>query len=536
MIGLRYYRALAFFIILGAAAALASAQVDQGELEQNLPPVTFINYEGPHARIETREQIRQIGVGLGRAIRSGAEQAGASNRYFVIHSVSAPDGRKLDADIFGLGVDTGVDHVRNLRTIIQGYLQEAYGYAARDAALLAEYVTIYNAVYRGDWEYFSGKYKTPVTGHINPEQVGISIRFDEWPGRTLMLIPLGIGGLSAIDTSSISDGRVVEEMRKEDDMGVEQRRDMVELKEREAAEAEQKAAAERETVRQEERRIAEERERIAGERQQLAGEQQQIAGEREDAAADEAAQEELDKREAEAVRKTEELDEREAELDERAEALEVHREEAQKQEAFAEEKMAEAREDRETIAQDQQKLIDQGETIAQQQPAAQEESPQGLIGATLANAAAVLGKIVSIHPATGRTLKTSALDTVSVRTITVVNGRAFAIAGENRGNGAVRLIEIDGRLLEMAKQGNDDIHPGSLIWVNGGDLFAITANLDDGSLNLARFNMELVLQAKSKITVHPNATVSIQQGSLLTQRTDGSAAALNPADLSEKGR
>jgi hypothetical protein len=41
------------------------------------------------------------------------------------------------------------------------------------------------------------------------------------------------------------------------------------------------------------------------------------------------------------------------------------------------------------------------------------------------------------------------------------------------------------------------------------------------------------LQAKSAVNVHPSATVAIQQGRLLTQREDGSALILNPADLTE---
>jgi hypothetical protein len=506
---LRFYRTFFLFFLLTIAAGIIQAQVDQGELQQNLAPVTFINYEGPHARIETREQIRQIGVGLGQAIRSGAEQTGASSRYFIIHSVSASDGQKLDADIFGLGVDTGVDHVRNLRTIIQGYLQEAYGYTGRDASLLAEYVTIYNAVYRGDWDYFSGRYKTPVIGNLVSEKTGLSIRFDEWPGRTLIIIPLGMGGLSSIDTSAISDNRVVEELRKEDDRGLEQRRDMVDLKEREATEAEQKAVTEREVIKEEEKQITQER-------QQVDEERRQIAEEREQAGDDQAVQEELDQREAEADKKSEELDQREEELV-------LRRDEAQKQEEFSERKTTEAQQERESIAKDQQELIDQG------------TPPQGLIGAVFASPDAVLGKLVSLDPATRKELKVSPLDTVYVRTITLINGKVLAIAGENRGNGAIRLIEINGRSLEMAKQGDDDIHSGSLIWVSGGDLFAITVNLADGSLNLGRFNTDLVLQAKSKVTVHPNATVSVQQGNILTQRTDGSVLVLNPADLTEKG-
>jgi hypothetical protein len=86
----------------------------------------------------------------------------------------------------------------------------------------------------------------------------------------------------------------------------------------------------------------------------------------------------------------------------------------------------------------------------------------------------------------------------------------------------------------MVKQGDDDMHPNSLIWVNGSDLYAITNDLKSGTLNLSRFNTDLILQAKSAVAVHPNASVSIQQGRLLTQKLDGSAAILDPATLAER--
>jgi hypothetical protein len=500
-----FCKVLFFGIIFAGAAGIGYTQIDQGELQKNLAPVSFISFEGPHARIETREQIRQIGVGLGQTVKAGRERAGTGPRYFVIHSVSAPDGNKLDADIFGLGANTGVDHIRNLRTIIQGYLQEAYSYSAQDAAVLAEYITIYNAVYRGNWEYFSERYKKPVVGNLNPQAAGLATRYTEWPGKTLMLIPLGMGGLSAIDTSSISDSRVVEEMRREDDKGIEQRRNMVDLKEREAAAAEQKAANQRDAARKEERAIATEKSQLEKDRQQLADNKAQGA----------VTQTEAAKQEADMQKKSDELDKRESELV-------LQKEDAAKQEQFAEKKTEEAQRERESIAKDQQGIIDRGET------------PQGLIGIMLEQRDAAIGRLVIIDSASRRETRRSQLNTVYVRTLTFVGGKILAVAGENRDNSAIRLIEIDGRTLEMVKQGNDDIHPNSLIWVNGSDLYAITADLSNGTLNLGRFNADLALQAKSKIAVSSNASVSIQQGRLLTQREDGSAALLNPADLTEQ--
>ncbi|MDR0487696.1 MAG: hypothetical protein LBG91_05570 [Treponema sp.] len=508
-------------VLCAGIAAAGYTQVDQGELGQNLPPVAFISYEGPHARIDTREQIRQIGAVLGRQIagpgnilasaltgvseRSIRIEAGAASRYFVIHSVSGQEDGKLDADIFGLGVDAGVDHIRNLRTIIQGYLQTVYGYNERDALLLAEYITVYNAVYRGSWDYFTGRYKTPVVQHIGRDKAGLSIRYDEWPGRTLILIPLGHGGLSSIDTSTISDRRVVEELRKEDDQGVEQRRDMVDLKEREAEQAEQRAQIERETIREEERRIDRERQDIAEERQRAQEDREAGLLTEEDAR-----------------RRQQELDDREREAAQREQELNQRRDEAQRLDDFAERKTEEAQQDRRDIAADQQAAIIQ-------------DTVTGIFAVMIERQNPSMGRLVRLSLA-GRELRRSSVDTVYVRTVTFIGGKIIAIAGENRGSGAVRLIEIDQNNLGLAGQGDDDLHSESLLWINGSDIYAITVNLSDNSCYLGRFNANLALQAKSAVKVHAAASVAVQQGRLLTQREDGSALILNPADLTEMTR
>jgi len=498
-------------IIFAVTAGLGYSQVNKDEL-QNLPPVVFINYEGPHAILDTREQIRQIGVGLGRQISDSEKgnaatlasltveqkktysykyEAGALNRYFIIHCVSGAEGNKIDSDILGLGVDTGVDHVRNLRVIIQGYLQTAYNYSEKDAALLAEYITIYNAVYRGNWDYFTSRYKSQVIGNLTKEKAGLSLRYDEWPGRTLMVIPLGIGGLSAVDTSTITDKKVIEEMRKEDDQGLPQRRDMVNLQEREAEKAQQQAKTQREEIKQEEKQIAQDRQKVQEDQQQG----------------------KITKEEAKKANE---------DLDKKQEAVDQKKEDAQKLEDFADKKSDEAQQQRQEIAKDQQNAI------------AQDTS--GIYGVTIERTTpTTMGRIVRLNIADGKETKRSPLDSVHTRTVAFIGGRILAVAGENKGQGAVRLIEINPIGLEMARQGNDDIKSGSLLWVNGNDLYAIVVDLAKNKYYIGRFNTNLELQAKSTVTVHPESSVLIQQGRLLTQREDGSALSLNAADLSEGG-
>ena len=506
------------FLLLFLAAAVLYAQVDREELLRNPGPVTFYSYEGPVARIDSREQIRQIGVGLGQAIKGGASRAGETGRYFVIHSVSASDGSKLDADIFGLGPNAGVDHIRNLRSIIQGYLQAAYGYSERDAALLAEYTTIYNAVYRGDWGYFSGRYKSAVLGSLTQANAGLSVQYKEWPGKTLMLIPLGMGGLSAVDTSTISDSRVVEEMQKEDDKSVGQRQDMVDLKEREAEAAEQKAAEQRQTAQAKEEQVAAEKTQVEQQKQQAAEERRQLEEEK---TAGTVTEQEAAKREEEIAKKEEEAEKKSEELGKEEEKIAEQKEEAAKQEEFAEKKAEEARQDRESIAQDQQTVIDRGDT------------PQGFFGAIIERQGSTLGRLVILDTSTRQEMRRSSVDTLSIRTVQFAGSKLLAIGGENRSGSAVRLVEVNSKNLEVIKWGEDDLHAGSLLWIDGSNLYAITAN-GDGSCNLGRFNTDLVLQAKSAITINPNATVIVQQGNLITQRANGSVALLNPMDLTEK--
>jgi hypothetical protein len=139
--------------------------------------------------------------------------------------------------------------------------------------------------------------------------------------------------------------------------------------------------------------------------------------------------------------------------------------------------------------------------------------------------------VVQVNPGTGAEIRRSGFNTVNGRTLAFVEGRLLAIAGETRGNAAIRLVEIDMDSLEIVSQGNDNIHPASLLWVNGTDLYAIITS-EDGAY-LGRFDVLLSRQAVSETAVHPFASVSFQNGLLVTQRADGSVLILNPKELRE---
>ncbi|MCL2093338.1 MAG: hypothetical protein FWH12_04000 [Treponema sp.] len=513
-------------IILGLFLLTFSlhAQVERSELEGH-GPVEFINYEGPYARIETRDQIREIGSSLGQLISAGNQRAGALNRYFVIQSRSAPDGSLLDSDIFGLGIDVAVDHIRNLRLIIQGYLEATYNYSQADAALLASYITVYNAVFRGDMRYFGTRFKQPVMENLSAERAGLSIRYDEWPGQALMLIPIGagLGGpLSIVDTSAITDARVIEQLRQDPDMGLDMRRDMVDLQEREAEEAARIAAALDSAAQAEALRIAEERAELARAEQQIREEELRIAQER--MGADQAELEALMEREAAAREHEEYMARMQQDLEEREREAEELRRLAELEAAFAEQRAEEAQEQREQIAEDLQALIRLDVT--------QELPGGGILGASILIPGTSLGRLVRIDPNGGMEIRQSLLTSINVRTVHIIGNRIFAIAGENRGNSAIRLVELNADALTMERQGEDDITEESLLWVNGQNLYALTS--DGANLYLARFSLNLELQARSQISIHPFATLLFSDAGVVTQRSDGTAVLLNAMDLRER--
>jgi hypothetical protein len=165
----------------------------------------------------------------------------------------------FDADIFVIEKDAEVDHINNVRLILLGYLMKMYGYSIEDAAVLAEFVTYYNAAIRSDMDYASKRYKPIVLSQIGAENVGISRSYAEWPGRSRLLIPLSErpepGNLGALGTDELAGERVLAELREQADMGIQPRKEMTELRERDIEQQQERLQQESEQLAERERRL-----------------------------------------------------------------------------------------------------------------------------------------------------------------------------------------------------------------------------------------------------------------------------------------
>ena len=528
------------------AFSLFGIEVNEGEIKTD-GNIEFINYTGTHSQVDTVDQIRAIGTQLGSAVTSGS--AGNLGRYYVMHIVDANDTKGFDADIFVIGANAGVDHIANMRLIIAGYLQAAYKYSAKDAETIAHFVTVYNAVHRKDLKYFGEKYKQAVLKNLTSDKAGLAIHYSEWAGKTQIIIPLGDARLSktisAIDTSTISSKEVVEKMREEKGKEIGVREDMINLKERESAEAAKRAEAAKKQAETEKKKADTVAKQAETEKKKAdtAVKQAETAKKDADKKASEAeaakkkaetTKSEADKAVAEKKAKEAEVAKKEA--DKKATEAEAAKKKAdeKKQEAAKDQKLAdtkekEAQDDRKNVAADTQKILEEKVAEKKAESDAAIASAVPGYGLRVVDKTKMLSQLVLLDLKTAKELKASAVKNIHGRYLIDTEGRLMAIAGTTEGGGVITLVLFDPITLEVVKQGADNIAEESVLVKNGDDYYAVLDN--GGKYYIGRFNSDMKLQAKSSLQVQPYSPVTFVEEGIMVQTTDNSIRLIGLKDL-----
>lgn len=244
--------AFAPFLLVLVSAGVFALGVDVGELAGVEERIQFENFTGIPLFYNTDWDIRGIGVDLANRVKAGDSPAQYLSRYAAMHLVDGGEPGRLNADVVSLEKDARVDHVDNVRRIVSGYLETLYGYPRQDADLLAVFLTYYNAVYRKNLAFFGTRYKSWVVKELDQTRVGLAVRYAEWPGATQIVIPLNENEirdvLGHLSTTELTARPVVEKLKEQPDKGVEERKAIVELKEKEVAAGKEKVAEEKARV------------------------------------------------------------------------------------------------------------------------------------------------------------------------------------------------------------------------------------------------------------------------------------------------
>lgn len=504
------------FVIFFSAFYSFAQTVSEEEIlsiKDQVSSIIFENYVGPQTEFSTREEISGIGQYLGE---NHISSPAWGDKYRLYHSFQPEIPEGLDADILAILENAGVDHIRNLRTIISGYLQSVYDYNADEAAVLSEFITYYNAIYYKNIKHFGSRYKGGVLQYISAENAGLSTHYSEWAGKSRIVIPISADSKMGedgnvvetspeLDTSIISQPEVVEEMRKEEDKALDIRKDMVEIREEELDEKQLVLDKEQEV-------LTEEKEELKEAVQEKMKELEKVE--------EGSPEEELVKEEIQV------LEEKEKVLEEKQDEITVVQEKIEKEQD-------EVHEMRKDIAED--------ENILKKEEEAEEAVVESIIASSDGKALwfvliekqgdpASYGTLCKITE-NGDILDKSDINSIRGNTAIDTGNGIAVIAGKDDSNSSVNIILIDQKSLELLGQSETNVYAGNTIWTDKNNLYIITRNKSDWVLGKYSYDLELLNQ--SDINVHPDSAILFNQDKLLIQNSQGTISVLSTEDLTE---
>jgi hypothetical protein len=490
---------LGLWLALGVNAG--AQQVAEEELKSADREIEFINYSGPIERFDTAEEIKAIGYVLADSLRQDGRVGHFLTKYSILRAIDPKEKGKFDADILSIDPDARVGHIDNVRRILAGYLEGAFRYGLEDARLLARFATVYNAVHRGDLGYLGSKYKALVMSHLSAQNAGIALRYDQWPGTTRLLIPLASeaaeGRLSSLSTTELTEKKVIEEMRKQPDMGLEERKDMVELKEREVEEKQAEAQAESQRLEQ--------------------------------------AKTELEKKEAELA-----AAETPAEKGALKEEVAAKREEVEKAEAAVAEKEAAVEAKEAEVAEERAAII------------SDERSREAMGGEAKAAAVSLADQLyyLKVRPREASGSISGSLSILDpgppavklTSPVAYVRGRAFyffkeailVVAQEGSPNAPARLMLLDPLSLKPVKRSGEELYVDSHVLIQGGSIYAVVKSGNE--YHLARFDENLAQAALSSVAVDRDSSLALFADRVYVNSAGRQILALDAADLSQKAQ
>jgi hypothetical protein len=523
-----------FTLLALLAATLAfGLQVDKDELNKGQGTnIIFINYVGPHTTIDTLVQILGIGQSLGHGLADKPAELSYNAKYRLIHAVGAPEGQKLDADIFIIEAGAEVDDVLNIMRMVSGYLQAAYSYSPTDAMVLARFVVYYNAVFRGDLKYFGSVYKTIVMKNISADNAGIATKYSDWPGKTRMLIPLQgteKGNLNTVGAGQLASPKVVQNLQQQPGKALPERKELTELQQRGLEQGQQK-------LEQQQTQLEQQKKELAAQQQQLEKSKQEAAQAQAAAASPGATEEQkkaAENAQAQVQQQEQTVQTQQQKVQQQEQAVTQQQQQQQQQQQSVQQQRTEIAADQQTLL--QQKQAAQPQQPAPTPPAASVQAPgQVLFIYDLGESPDHLGKLVLIDRVSGKLLSQSDLNSVRGRTYVTVGNVIVVAAGRTGGNAAVRLVSVDPTSLAVQQQGKDNIVPASYLAVFETSVYAV---VDSGhGAFLGRFDQSLTLQAQSERTVDPFTYITVSGTEVFVQDDQGNILILNKDDLKEKKR
>ena len=534
---------IAIIVIAAQSVLIRALEVDVDEIRTKR--VEFINYQGTYKKADPISAVEGIGKELSRG--GDNERVRFYMKYSIIRAISKDEPDKFSADIFSIDRDARVGHINVVRRITTAYLFSRYGYSRKNAKAISLFLSYYNAVHRGDLGYFGGKYKSVVMKHIDGRNAGISTKYWEWPGATMMLIPLTEqaqkGKLEAIEPDILSDKKTIDQIRR-DRKNIPDRKEMADLRERK--------------LEKDKKELKEEKIRQELEKKTIEQKKTDIKKKEEDL--------KKEKDEIKKIAEPEKRREKEKEIDQKEKKLEEEKKESlkiedkskekeksiQKEEKKVEKREESIREEKKQIEKDElkreiekepekakKKLEEKEKELDKREDKLREkELDKNIYAGKLyylkikeyLEGGHYNNDLYMINASTRKIMFKSPVENICGSRYDIYSGGIVIITHRGSHTSGHRLTLVDKDTLKAKIYGNDDVFWRSFIEIRDGHIYAIT--YDNGRHYLGRFDGNLKMVAKSKEELSENTFISFWDDYIYINRQDKKIIVLNKEDLS----
>ncbi|EKO32813.1 P83/100 family protein [Leptospira santarosai] len=512
--------------------------------------VRFINRSSVRAGEEVRGTNEKVGSSLAEVLKK--EPGKTHSQGGISITRIAPEEKKFGADIFAISEDSDYGHINSIQRILTGFVKSNFGYDDKNSDILATYILYYNAIHRKDKSYIGKKYSNSVIKFVNPNSIGISRRYSEWPGKTQILIPLVEDILGKdVHTDELED-EVNKELDKKkegqsekdkfDDLQSEKnKKELEEVKRRkEENQNKQKEISDKET--RTDKELQELNKDPVKNKTQIAEkkkEKEQIQKEKESAKKEE---QKLKEKEKEVVKKDEERknnktssssssssSKSDSKSDSGSKSGTDNRSSSdnKKSEAELKKELAETKKELEIKKEEEKK---------------KEEFDKNVVGGKILFLKTLKyldkghynNELQVLDPTKDDTIFRGEFNKICGRTFEIVDGKALVIGFEDGHSSNHKLILIDQETLKPVLSAEDNIFWRSPMIVKGDEIYAFEEVQE--KYYLSRFSKDLKKQAKSSEEISPNSNVTFYGEKIYVTGKEESSGSIqitvfNKADL-----
>ncbi|MDR2733959.1 MAG: hypothetical protein LBC99_04860 [Spirochaetota bacterium] len=526
-------------ILLVGFVPLFAIEVAEQELLQS-QPVDFVNYRGQFTRIVSPEEFRQTGLGIARG--ATGTRFTSANRYTILRAIDPREEKGFDADIFMLEPASDIVDIRGVRALLAGYIEGQYGYNARNASTLSLFATYYNAIYRGRMDYFRTQYKNVVTSQLVPARAGIALDYRAWPGRTQIVVPLGVfaGNTPEIDLNQFTGQDVIDTLRQKPDMGVEERKDLLDIKQEDLNKKQDDLDKKKEALEEDKKKLEDTTQAVTIKQEELEKKQEDLKNEK-DPVKQEQIREELKKDEKGLEQLKEELKkeesavkEKETVIEKAEETLEKKKEEVKKEEEQLKKDETKVLEDKlpQPVKEELKKKEDELEkktealekqkteldTKAEELKQMEEELKKGELDRNIYDGGLYYLKVIEplddghyknemvlINPISRKVVLSSPYKNICGHRYDIFSEGAVVIGYDGKHSSGHFLVLLDPKTLELTAKGKDHVYWKSFIEVKQDSIYTI---IQDNGYYLGKFDNKLSPVARSKEKIDRDSFIS----------------------------